>query len=231
MNSREIPPKLVAKKLVSKATSAICFNFTGHITRTPTKGCIKICTAFGQDFYVDGSGVNDHRTSDGFMPAWMVPEFSPVPAKKQRRAEATARVAPTSPSMMPHKIEFEFNYVWSSFFKASDHKVLVSHYCLVVNPDYVTSGVELMDAVLTRPAIPDMVVVEKVLLSIISINIAMTIIIIMSLPLSSLLSLNTIIIIIIIMIFINGIMIIVITSTIIIIIYSHYHYRHPYHYH
>ena len=167
MNSRENPPKLFAKKLCTNQTAVLCFNFTGHITRTPTKGCIKICTAFGQDFYVDGSGVKDHRTSDGFMPAWMVPEFSlPQSNKKARKAGGAARLAPTCPSMMVQKIEFEFTYVWSAFFKSSKHIIPVTHYFLLINPEYVNSGVELIDAVLTRPAIEDMVsVVEKVMIS------------------------------------------------------------------
>ena len=68
--------------------------------------------------------------------------------------------------MMVQKIEFEFTYMWSAFFKSSKHIIPVTHYFLLINPEYVNSGVELIDAVLTRPAIEDMVsVVEKVLIS------------------------------------------------------------------
>ena len=121
---------LVAKEM----ERTIRLNFVGKIVRAPVKNSIKICSAFDNDFYLDGSAVDSYIVTDSFVPAWMVPP-PPVRARGKKRkhekpdgAEATeaaeaASEAEIEPTMHLKESTFEFEYKWNMLMKKNSLSV------------------------------------------------------------------------------------------------------------
>ena len=105
----------------SEVTNAIWLNFIGKLTRMPLKHSLNICDAFGGSFYMDGRGQDNPKSSDHFVPAWMVKEVSGKDAKPVCRVVLTT-----------HSFEFKYRCF------LTEHKITVpvTFYSLQADPQF-----------------------------------------------------------------------------------------------
>ena len=64
--------------------SRFLLNYTGTVTRSPSPGCLPLCSLWGIDFFLDGS-LHKNSYTDMFVPAWVIAQ---TPGTKALRTRA-----------------------------------------------------------------------------------------------------------------------------------------------
>ena len=127
----------------------LLLNFVGKVVTVPGKNSIFVCRAFEPDFFITAGDLGSLDT-DGFVPAWLVPEAKIAKAKAGPKAKSKAKDA-AGPTMKVIQTETEFTYNYRSFFTHS-LKTIIAVTSIVPNESVI--GEEKV--MLTRPPLPSL---------------------------------------------------------------------------
>ena len=124
-------------------------NFCGKVVNVPAKNSLFVCRAFERDFFIT-AGEFGSLDTDGFVPAWVIPEGKMAKAKAGAKA-AKAKAKAEGPTMKLIQTEATFTYTYKSFFI---NKLTTQITVTSLVPDEQFFGQQ--DVMLTRPALPSL---------------------------------------------------------------------------
>lgn len=127
------------------SNKSLCFNFVGEVVRVPVKGCLPLCEAFGQKFWM-APGPFKSFACDAFVPAWQVPinDKGGATMDVQKRTE---------------KFEFEHTQVMSKKTMTINLSIYYMHLTEKAKQLAVTQDAAHVSLPLSRPTHVDMITI------------------------------------------------------------------------